>query len=215
MNRRRILITAGPTHEPIDAVRYLANRSSGAMGVALAEAARDAGHDVTLLLGPVSLQTPTGVVAFRFESTADLQNLLDAHFPACDVLIMAAAVADYRPRPAPGAGGRKIERRGEGLVLELESTPDLVARCAAAKRAEQVIVGFALEEPAALADRAKAKLSRKRLDAIIANPLRTMAAADIDATVYTAAGEARAPGPMSKADFAKWVMGWLARGLTA
>jgi len=210
MSGKRILITAGPTHEPIDAVRYLANRSSGAMGLALAEAARDAGHDVTLLLGPVSRDLPTAVAVVRFQSTQELQDLLDEHFRACDVLIMAAAVADYRPRPR-NSGQTKLERKGEGLTLELESTPDLVARCAASKRADQRIIGFALEEPA-LAARAQRKLNRKRLDAIIANPLKTMSAADIEATIYTAAGETHEPGPMSKTDFAKWVIAWLAGG---
>jgi len=207
MSGKHILITAGPTHEPIDAVRYLANRSSGAMGIALAEAARDAGHDVTLLLGPVSRDVPTAVAVVRFQSTQDLQNLLDEHFRACDVLIMAAAVADYRPRPR-NSGQTKLERKGEGLTLELESTPDLVARCAASKRDDQTIIGFALEEPAALAARAQRKLKRKRLDAIIANPLKTMSAADIEATIYTAAGEKFEPGPMSKTDFAKWLVRW-------
>jgi len=210
MIRRRLLITAGPTHEPIDAVRYLANRSSGAMGIALAEAGRDAGHDVTLLLGPISHPVPTDVNVIRFQTTQNLQDLLDEHFSTNDVLIMAAAVADYRPKA--GAAG-KIERGADGLVLELESTPDLVARCAAAKRDDQMVIGFALEEPAALAERAQRKLSRKRLDAIIANPLETMSAADIEATIYTAAGEKHEPGPMSKQEFARWVVGWLDKHL--
>lgn len=206
MKQRHILITAGPTHEPIDAVRYLANRSSGTMGIALAEAAAEAGHRVTLLLGPVHHAVPTNVTCKPFQSTNDLQNLLETHFSTCDVLIMAAAVADYRVKS--GSTG-KLERKGEGLTLELESTPDLVAGCAAKKRDDQTIIGFALEEPAALADRAQQKLSRKRLDAIVANPLETMSAADINATIYTAAGEAHTPGPMSKTEFAKWLVGWL------
>lgn len=210
---RHMLITAGPTHEPIDAVRYLANRSSGRMGVALAEAARDAGWTVTLLLGPVSLEPPTGVRTVRFESTADLGGLLERHFPACEVLIMAAAVADYRPR---GSCRGKLPRGGEALSLELEPTPDLVAACAARKRAQQRILGFALEEPAALEQRARDKLRRKGLDAVVANPLGTMGARDVTATVFTAKGEAvtmpsSQAGGMSvaKADFARWLIAWI------
>jgi phosphopantothenoylcysteine decarboxylase/phosphopantothenate--cysteine ligase len=202
---KRVLITAGPTHEPIDAVRYLANRSSGAMGLALAAAARDAGHAVTLLLGPTPRTPPVDVSVERYESSADLRDLLDAHFPRCDLLIMAAAVADYRP--AARREG-KLERSGERLVLELEPTEDLVARCAAGKRADQRIIGFALEEPARLADRAQAKLRRKGLDAIVANPLRTMGAADVEATVYTADGGVHEPGPMTKIVFANWLIAW-------
>ena len=114
---RHMLITAGPTHEPIDAVRYVANRSSGRMGIALAEAARDAGWAVTLLLGPVATVPPADVRTLSFESTADLARLLDEHFPGCDVLIMAAAVADYRPRRT---NQPKLPRQGKPLVLELE-----------------------------------------------------------------------------------------------
>ena len=87
------LITAGPTHEAIDAVRYVANHSSGRMGIALTNAARDTGCDVTLLLGPVQTEPPKGVHIERFTSTDDLQRLLETHFPLCDVLVMAAAVA--------------------------------------------------------------------------------------------------------------------------
>ena len=179
---RQLLITAGPTHEPIDRVRYIANRSSGRMGIALAYAARDVGWNVTLLLGPVALDPPNDVQVQRFESTADLAHLLDQNFPACDVLIMAAAVADYRPcRVYPA----KMPRKAAALVLELESTPDLVAACAARRRADQYIVGFALEEESHLEARALDKLKRKGLDAIVANPLDTMGAVDICATIYS------------------------------
>jgi phosphopantothenoylcysteine decarboxylase / phosphopantothenate---cysteine ligase len=213
---RKLLIAAGPTHEPIDAVRYLANRSSGRMGLALAEAAREAGWPVTLLLGPTGLEPPAGVRTERFESSAELAALLNEHFPACDLLIMAAAVADYRPRAVTE---RKLPRTGEPLILELEPAPDLVAGCAAHKRPGQRIIGFALEEPAVLAQRAQEKLARKGLDAIVANPLRTMGADTIEATVYTADGATIAPaagstvapagGPLPKAEFARWLIGWL------
>lgn len=210
---RRMLITAGPTHEPIDAVRYVANRSSGRMGLALADAARENGWAVTLLLGPVALEPPGGVLTIRFESAAELAELLDQHFAMCDVLIMAAAVADYRPRASqPG----KFPRSGDRLMLELEPTPDLVASCAARKRTHQRIVGFALEEPAALAPRAREKLHGKGLDAIVANPLSTMGASEITATVFTANGKAVAwpraqvePPETTKVEFARWLIEWI------
>jgi phosphopantothenoylcysteine decarboxylase/phosphopantothenate--cysteine ligase len=211
--KRRILITAGPTHEPIDAVRYLANRSSGRLGVCLAEAARDAGWDTTLLLGPVSLVPPAGLRVARFETAAELAGLLDEHFTGCDVLIMAAAVADYRPRVVSQC---KLPRTGQNVMLELEPTPDLVAACAARKRADQHIVGFALEEPAGLETRAREKLARKGLDAIVANPLETMGAGEIRARLYTADGQVVQPpggGARDKSAFGRWLIAWIEKAL--
>lgn len=208
----RLLITAGPTHERIDEVRYVANRSSGQMGAALARAARDAGHEVTLLLGPVAREIRTAAEAcaavHAFESTADLEHLLREHFPACDVLIMAAAVADYRPvRPTRG----KLPRQGEKLLLELEPTPDLVAACAGGKRSDQRIVAFALEEPAKLHHRAVEKMRAKHVDAIVANPLVTMGSASVSAVVCTPDGRTHAPPAvlLDKNHFAEWLIGWI------
>jgi len=204
---KHMLITAGPTHERLDAVRYLANRSSGKLGVALAEAALCGDWRVTLLLGPCAAAAPAGATTHRFESAAELQSLLDEHFPRCDVLIMAAAVADYRPlRPEAG----KLPRTDAGLTIDLEPVPDLVARCAVTKRDDQLIIGFALEEPDHLDTRAAAKLKRKSLDAIVANPLDTMAADTIDAALITGDGDAIRPGAMSKHAFANWLIDWIA-----
>jgi phosphopantothenoylcysteine decarboxylase/phosphopantothenate--cysteine ligase len=208
---RRLLVTAGPTHEPIDAVRYLANRSSGRMGLALAAAGAAAGWDVMLLLGPTAELPPVGVRVERFGSTADLERLLATHFPACDVLIMAAAVADYRPAHVVDG---KLPRRGEKLVLELAPTPDLVAACTARRAPHQRIVGFALEEPARLAERAVAKLRAKGLDAIVANPLATLGAADVAGVVFTPDGAQHTPpavaaGTATKAEFARWLIEWI------
>ena len=212
---RRMLVTAGPTHEPIDAVRYIANRSSGKMGIAIAEAARDAGWNVTLLLGPVDLPPPANIQTDRFVSTDDLRRLLDAHSGACDVLIMAAAVADYRPAEACG---KKLPRAGRNVMLELVPTPDLGRACAQKKKLHQRIVGFALEETARLDERALHKLRVKGLDAIVANPLETMGADSIDAKVFTADGKANSPtkgGPLDKQTFAKWLVGWIAEELVS
>jgi phosphopantothenoylcysteine decarboxylase/phosphopantothenate--cysteine ligase len=208
MARPRWLITAGPTHEPIDVVRYLANRSSGRLGVALARAAHAGDIDVTLLLGP-GVAAPADIRTIRFSSTADLERLLAEHFPRCGTLIMAAAVADYRPAQ-PVAG--KLPRGTERLQLELEPTPDLVAACARLKGPKQRIIGFALEEPDVLAERARAKLARKGLDAIVANPLSTMGSATIEARIIRPAGpEIRPAGgdPLEKPDFARWLVEWI------
>ncbi len=204
-----MLITAGPTHEDIDAVRYIANRSSGLMGVAIAEAARDSGWDVTLLLGPVSAQAPSGVRVERFTSTDDLARLLDVHFASCDVLVMAAAVSDYRPaNPEPS----KLSRKSELLKLELVATPDLVHLCAQKRRSHQRIVGFALEEPALLDARAVQKLQSKKLDAMVANPLDTMGSDIIAAKIFTPNGRIHLPDPsgaIDKLTFARWLVHWI------
>lgn len=213
---RKMLITAGPTHEPIDDVRYLANRSSGKLGMAIAEAAHSSGWDVTLLLGPVAAAPPAGVRTIRFESTADLESILAEHFPNCDVLVMAAAVADYRPE---STGRGKLERSSGGLTLRLSATPDLVAGCARTRKPGQRIIGFALEEPEKLAARAAEKLRRKGLDALVANPLATMGDDRIAAELFLPDGqrikpEGRrvspdAPGPIDKIEFARWLVNWI------
>ncbi len=206
---KRVLVTAGPTHESIDAVRYIANRSSGRMGIAIAEAARDADWEVTLLLGPVSATPPEKLHTERFTSTADLQRLLEVHFPACDVLIMAAAVADYAlAKPSSG----KLPRDKENLRLELVPTPDLVAACAEKRQQHQQIVGFALEEPARLDQRAAMKLRTKQLDAIVANSLETMGSDLIAAKIFTPDGSVHTPpnhAPIDKRTFAAWLMDWI------
>lgn len=204
---RRVLITAGPTHEPIDSVRYLANRSTGRMGAALAEAAASRGWATTLLLGPVPrpphFSTPVQVM--RFHSTADLQQLLTVQWPQHDVLIMAAAVADYRPAGGPAPG--KIARRDGTIVLELESTPDLLAEAASRSRPGQVLIGFALAPGDEVADSARRKLREKAVHAIVANPIETMESDRISGEVYMADGQRVSPGEaLSKADFAGWLM---------
>jgi len=204
----RVLITAGPTREPIDAVRYIGNRSSGRMGLALAEAASRRGHEVTLLLGsvdqPVSL--PAAVAVHRFESTADLRALLAEHFPSCDALMMAAAVADYRPRRVHEGKMARAADAGATLTIELEPTPDLLAELTPRRRRGQRLIAFALEEPTSLEPRATEKLRRKAVDAIVANPLGTMQADDVDAVVFWADGRRAAPGRMSKPAFAAWLL---------
>jgi len=204
---RRLLITAGPTHEPIDAVRFIGNRSSGRLGIALAEAAADAGWTVRLLLGPTARSTAdTRIDLHRFQTTADLDALLHTHLPWCNVLVMAAAVADYRPAHRVQAG-TKLRRSGTKMTLELESTPDLLAGCSARRTPSQLLVGFALEPRAELEQSARSKLARKGVDLIVANPLETMDAPTIEATVYDRDGGIfSTPGPIEKGAFAGWLL---------
>lgn len=212
--RLRLLITAGPTHEPIDSVRYIGNRSSGQVGLQLAKAALRRGHLVTLLMGPTSLRLPDSrCQTLRFRTTADLAELLAEHFPRCDVLVMAAAVADYRPTPGTGdADSGKLRRRAEGLTLRLEPTPDLLAQLSPRRRPGQTLVGFALEPADRLLESARSKLARKGLDLIVANELATMDAGTIDATLLDRRGQTtQTPGPIAKSAFGPWLI----RGIEA
>lgn len=210
----RILITAGPTREPLDAIRLLTNRSSGQLGIAVASEAIKRGHDTTLLLGRGPHSPPSTIEACcrRFDSTNDLQSLLDETFPAADLLIMAAAVADFIPEQAPA--GTKMSRHDGPVQLTLHPAPDLVATIANRKRPEQTVVGFALEPGATLIDRAIAKLSKKGLDAIVANPLDTMESSHITARLIWANGQIdTAADDLTKEAFATWLLDRLAPGL--
>ncbi|MDZ4830386.1 MAG: phosphopantothenoylcysteine decarboxylase [Phycisphaerae bacterium] len=202
----RFLVTAGPTHEPIDAVRFIGNRSSGRMGIAIARAALAAGHDVGLCLGPVCEPPPQGATTERFRTAEDLRGMLARLAPRFDIIVMAAAVADFRP--ASASPDQKIER-GESLQITLVPTPDLIAELAANRRPGQLIVGFALEESARLEERSRAKLLRKGLDAIVANPLLTMDAATIDGQLIIADGRVLRPSAsrsIDKSEFAAWLV---------
>ncbi|NPB08824.1 MAG: bifunctional phosphopantothenoylcysteine decarboxylase/phosphopantothenate--cysteine ligase CoaBC [Thermodesulfobacteria bacterium] len=163
----RVVVTCGPTREPVDLVRYLSNRSSGRMGLALAQAAFERGAEVVLIHGPLSVPIPPLFTRVPVETTAEMQEALLEHFPAADVLFMVAAVADYRP---VNFRAEKIKRR-ERLVLELEPTPDLLAEVSRKRRPGQVIVGFAAEEAENLASEAARKLRQKGLDLLVANPI--------------------------------------------
>ena len=172
----RILITAGPTREPIDPVRYIANRSSGGLGQGLASAAVKAGHFVTLILGPVSIGMPKSAKRIDVETAREMHDAVMAEFPHYDLLIMAAAVADYRPKTVHQT---KLER-GEIQTIELERTEDIVAAASASKRPDQRTVGFSLVDPSDLS-RSIEKLKKKNLDLIVSNPLETMNSPTIDA----------------------------------
>ena len=163
--KKKILITAGPTREKLDAVRFLTNRSTGKMGYALAEAARDAGYDVTLVSGPVNLPPVSGVTMVMIESAAEMADAVKSRAPEMDVVIMAAAVADYRPVHVHQG---KMKKLPGNLTLELERTEDILASLGQVKPAGQILVGFAAETDDLLAN-AAGKLQRKNLDWIVAN----------------------------------------------
>jgi len=162
----RILVTAGGTREPIDPVRFIGNRSSGRMGFALAERARARGAEVTLVAANVSLDTPAGVARIDVETTADLAAACAEQVAGCDLLVMAAAPADFRPAEA-SAG--KLQRDGGGLDLELIPTEDILAGLSSRALVDQTLVGFAAEYGGDAEVRAREKLGRKGLDMVVMN----------------------------------------------
>ena len=194
-----VLITAGPTYEPIDPVRFIGNRSSGNMGAALATAAVNAGHDVTLVLGPVMAAMPTHEKIRRIDifSSRDLLDVVLREFPGHDLLIMAAAVADFRPKQVRTA---KVERGGT-MTIELEATEDIAAAAGAIKRADQRTVGFSLVERGDL-QRSRAKLVRKKLDLIVYNPLDTMSSTTIESILLYPDGRSEELASRPKQAFA-------------
>jgi phosphopantothenoylcysteine decarboxylase/phosphopantothenate--cysteine ligase len=161
----RVLVTAGGTREPIDPVRFIGNRSSGRMGIALANAAARRGAEVTLIAANVALPAPAGVRRIDVETAEQLAAAANAEFPAAQVLLMAAAPADFRPGAA--AAG-KLKREG-AIDLHLEPTEDILAGLATAKTDSQTVVGFAAEHGGDAAARARAKLARKNADLIVLN----------------------------------------------
>lgn len=177
-----LLVTAGRTEEPLDAVRYLSNRSSGKMGYALAEAGRRRGARVTLVSGPTHLEPPAGVEFERVRSADEMAQAVVRLLDRASVLLMAAAVADFRPadvRP------RKIKRRDGVPVLRLEATRDILGEVASRRRPEQLVVGFAAETDQVL-ENAAAKLRAQRLDMIVANDVTQAGAGfDVDTNVVT------------------------------
>ena len=162
---KHILVTAGPTHEPIDPVRYIANRSSGRQGFAIAAAAADAGAQVTLIAGPVHLPTPAGVMRVDVETAVEMEKAVHAALPA-DVAIMVAAVADWR---ADRQSGQKIKKKDAAPApLKLTENPDILAGLARHEQRPPLLIGFAAETEK-IAEHAKAKLEKKSCDWIVAN----------------------------------------------
>ena len=188
---RRILITAGPTHEPIDPVRYIANRSSGKQGFAIAAAAAEAGAEVLLIAGPVPLPTPPGVIRVDVETAREMAAEVEAGLPV-DAAIMVAAVADWR---AADTAAQKIKKDGSGAVppLALAENPDILASVAKSPQRPPLLIGFAAETNDVIGH-AEAKLSRKGCDWIVAN----------DVSVDPMGGETNRVHIVSKAGVDSW-----------
>ncbi len=203
----RVLVTAGGTREPIDAVRYVGNRSSGRMGFALAEEAARRGAEVTVIAANVSLPRANGVDYIDVETAAELEQAAREAFAKADVLLMAAAVADFRPA-SPEAS--KISKTGrDGLTVELEPTTDVLAALAAERRPGQTIVGFAAEHGEGAAERAREKLERKGVDAIVLNDVSRPGigfdAAENEVSIVTRAGMQEVPRAL-KAEVARAII---------
>jgi phosphopantothenoylcysteine decarboxylase/phosphopantothenate--cysteine ligase len=195
MDGLRVLVTAGGTREPIDSVRYVGNRSSGRMGLALAAEAARRGAEVTLVAANVGLPAPAGVGVVEVQTAAELLAAAREAFADAHVLLMAAAVADFRPNEALD---EKISKSGrDGLALELEPTEDVLAALARARGPGQTLVGFAAEHGAGAVERGRAKLERKGLDAVVVNDISRAEigfdAPDNEVTIVTAAGERHVP----------------------
>lgn len=185
---QRVLITAGPTEEPIDPVRFLSNRSSGKMGYALAEEARARGAEVTLISGPVALPAPAGVTLVKVRTAEEMRAAALAHLEAATIVIKAAAVADYRVAQ-PSA--RKIKKSAADLTLALEATPDILAEIGR-KKGGRLLVGFAAETGEPL-EEARRKLEAKNCDMVVGNRVDRedvgMGSDDNEVTLVTRAGE--------------------------
>ena len=203
---RRVLVTAGPTREPVDPVRFLSNRSSGKMGVAIAAAAWRRGADVALVAGPLETDVPPGIDLTSVETTSEMAEAVRAALPAADALVMAAAPADFAPAdPA----SKKIKKRDKPEAIAVAPTPDILASTRDVRRPNAVIVGFALETDDALAG-GREKLVSKDLDLVVVNDAREPGAGfAVDTnrvTIVYRDGRTEALGLMAKTDVADVIL---------
>jgi phosphopantothenoylcysteine decarboxylase / phosphopantothenate---cysteine ligase len=205
----RILVSAGPTEEPVDPVRYVSNRSSGKMGYAIARVARRRGAEVTLVSGPTSLASPPGVSVVAVKTAHEMARAVNDAYGLATVVVMSAAVADYRPRrPSP----RKLKKSAASLVLELERNPDILAGLAA-RKGRRLLVGFAAETHDVVAE-ARRKLRAKRLDLLVANDVTAPGAGfgtDTNRVRLLDAGGLEEELPLlSKEEVAERILDWVA-----
>ncbi|MBM4285491.1 MAG: bifunctional phosphopantothenoylcysteine decarboxylase/phosphopantothenate--cysteine ligase CoaBC [Deltaproteobacteria bacterium] len=210
----RLVVTAGPTHEDLDPVRFLTNRSTGKMGYAVAKMARRRGAVVTLVTGPSSLAAPHGVEVVPVRSAREMLAAVEKHFDAADALIMAAAVGDYRPE---SLAETKLKRGKDHLEVSLVQNPDIL-KAVAARKGRRLVVGFAAETGALLAEAGR-KLREKNLDLIVANEVNRPDAgfaADTNEVVLLSRQEPPVALPlMSKEEVADRILDWLAPRLAA
>ena len=202
---RRVLVTAGPTREALDPVRFLSNRSTGKMGYAVAEAAAARGADVTLVTGPVSLTPPRGVTVVPISTTLELYDQVTARAAEADIVIQSAAPADYRPESVSAS---KIKKDGGSLTLTLVPNPDVAAEVGRRKRAGQILVAFAAETNDVM-DNAAKKLYKKNADLVVANDVTEAGAGfavDTNRVTLLTADDARPLPLMSKRDVADAIL---------
>lgn len=204
----RILITAGPTREYIDDVRYLSNASSGRMGYCVAQSALDAGHEVVLVTGPVDLVPPTGCDVRHVVTTAQMRDAAVSAFPDCDGVIAVAAVCDYMPLKRHSG---KMTKTGEPISIELIETDDVLAELGA-DRGNRWVVGFALEAENAR-ENALQKLRAKNCDVVVLNSPQAIGADTNDVQLLGAAGETLAHWQGLKADVASELVNWISQNL--
>ena len=164
---KKVLITAGPTYEPIDPVRFIGNHSTGKMGIALAEACRDRGAAVTLIMGPSQQPMPANMEIVKVETAGEMHEAAISRFPATDIAVLCAAVADYR---VANPAAEKIKKASANITLELERTPDILRSLGGLKKAHQIVIGFALETNNEK-ENAISKLRSKNADFIVLNSL--------------------------------------------
>ena len=203
----RILVTAGPTREHLDDVRFLSNASSGSMGFYIAEAAGQAGHEVVLISGPVFLEDPPGCRTIRITSAEEMAGECFRHFADCDAVVMTAAVCDYRPmQRAPG----KLKKGSGAMKLDLERTPDILEELGG-RKTSQILVGFALEvqEPRR---NAMDKLACKNLDYIILNTPDTFGSERITCEIIGSGGTARRFEDVTKQSLAQEIIKLIEEG---
>jgi len=198
----RVLVGAGRSEEPLDPVRVLSNRSSGRMGSALAAAARDRGAEVVMVAGPMNVEPPAGVEVVPVTTAQEMEKAMSRHAAGAEVIVMAAAVADYRPARTRAS---KIERGRRALSLELEPNPDILAGLGAGRRPGQVLVGFALETTPGVA-RARRKLAAKGVDLIVLNHPKDGLGGDTNRVTLVEARSQRSLPRQSKREVAEAVL---------
>jgi phosphopantothenoylcysteine decarboxylase/phosphopantothenate--cysteine ligase len=211
---RRVIVTAGPTVEPIDPVRFVSNRSSGKMGYAIAQAARDAGAEVTLVTGPTALRAPNGVRVIPIESAEEMKDAVLAVLPEMDAVVMAAAIADYRPREV---SQRKIKKRDAGseLTIRMTENPDVLKAIIAARRPKTIVVGFKAESGEATVE-AERMLREKKVDLVVANDISdpsSVFGSDTDRVTFVSADGAEALPVLAKTEVARRLVSKLAERL--
>ncbi len=210
----KILVTAGPTREAIDPVRYISNRSSGRMGYAVARAAAERGHEVVLVSGPVAIPAPEGVRLVPVVSAEDMRAAVQARLEACDALVMCAAVADWRPASVNPV---KIKKMGTTPVLRLVKTPDILAG-ASARKGDRIFVGFAAETGGDFEAEAARKRRKKHCDLVVVNDVTAPGAGfDVETnqvSLVSESGVERLP-LMSKRDVGRRIIAWIEERLAS